>query len=477
MFNELFSDALSDDTFSGDAQKDPAETPPPEVNERLGLSSISLLPEAEAELGKSVVEASAAPASMSDLLAESDGFDLDDWMAGFDPDADFGGLGFDPVSGPGTVNVGVRDTDGDNISGVVVTEDGFRTDMKTGGDGRLIISNIPYGERVYGIYLPYSFEFESVDMVKHVKVDDGSAKIVQVKITDFNDIPPVEITDDTADWEITFILRQYMRIKASYFLVSPNDRFYLLRYDDLETKNGEPNASESGEPNAPDSGEPNAPDNREPDISFADNGLETGSADNEPETGSAEEPDKVAEASAYYSYRVNTFERAPVRIAVYIEMPALKGVSRIIIEGEGFCAAAPADKTGTAIAAEANGATGAIYENRAADETDMSAASLSTGAEDAAPPWHIEDNAEEFSLPDLTVADSACQLVAYDSNINADDATFIRYFILSIPEAYEGLTMKFNKIRLFMNDGEELALSNPSQSDLTIHVVSAPKLL
>ena len=362
--------------------------PEPEAEyDEVGLGAISLMPDASSDengvassgdTGKNDAgsDNSDSSGSLSGLMSDSGDFDLDFWMEGFNPDADFGGLGFEAETGPGVVSIGAYDTDGDFINGFVITEDGFRTNKSLSGGVPYEIDQVPYGARVYGIYLTYSFDIESVNIVKHVVGSGGETTPVRVEAADFDNLPPVEITDETLKWEITFILRQSMRIDVNYYLVSPNDRFYYLS-------------------------------------------------------------DKTMD-----SYHINTFKDAPVRIAVYIEMPALKNIRKICVRGEGF-----------------------------ADACD-----IADGGE-ASAQWIVEDDYGDFSLPDLTFTDRSWQLVSCDSDIEPGNVTFIRFFIVSLPSAFEEARMKFIGLTLTMDDGSEMMFDSPTLSELVVWLADVPKLL
>jgi hypothetical protein len=326
---------------------------------------------------------------MSDLMSDSGGFDLDDWMEGFDPDADFGGLGFEAVTGPGSVSVSVLDADGEFINGIIITEDGFRTDRVTRGDAPCEIDQVPYGERLYGVYLTHSFDIEDVVIIKHAATGGGEIERRQIIVEDVNDIPPVLISDESPKWELTFVLRQSMSIYVNYFLVSPNDRFYYLRYG-----------------------------------------------------GGDADSDGIA-------HRINTFENAPVRVAVYIEMPALKKIRRIRLEGKGF--GDIIDDSG-------------VYGER-------------QDADYGGDAWAIESDVGDYSMPDWTFTDRSYQLTAPESIIGPDGMTHIKFFVLSLPEASEGAALRFDDIILIGEGGEEIRFSNPGESDLTVRIVSAPQLL
>jgi len=336
--------------------------------------------------------ASNGAGSMSGLMSNSDEFDLDFWMEGFDPDADFGGLGFETETGPGMVSISVIDTDGVFIDGIVITENGFRTSMSTSGGTPLEISDIPYGERVYGVFLTYSFDIDSVIIQKFVDIGGGQTEALRIETEDINNVPPVVISDESYIWELTFILKQSMKINVSYYMVSPNDRFYFLRYDEAPATAVTDDGDEMEFINA---------ENAEPSI----------------------------------SYHIKTFRDAPVRIAIYIEMPSIKGIRSIRVKGEGF------------------------------------------GDMDDELPWIVEGWHGDFSLTDLTVTDRSWQLISCDSDIGPDDASFIRFLILNLPYAYEDAWLKFNGLTLYMEDGSEAVFENPSLSDLTVWLVEAPELL
>ena len=399
--------------------------------------------------GEAASDSEAAPdaeagAGLSDLMTESGDFEIDEWLEGFDPDADFGGLGFDPATGPGEVRISVLDADGDYINGVVITEDGFRTDKATAANRPYEISQVPYGKRVYGVYLTYSFDTESVYMAKRPRADSLPEETVEVKISDNGNLPAVDVTDDFTYWEIVFTLRQSMKIKVSYFLVSPNDRFYYLRYDreDALSYKYSKNADES---------------------IITDGNQDINTIDS-PADGSNTDESKSNltygdEAAAYHGYLVNAFAEAPVRVAVYVEMPAIKGVRAIRVSGVGFGNAGD----------EALDAGNSVAE----DGVDVNRSRLRQSGRQ----WLIEGERAEFSMPDLTLTDRSCQLVSGESAIDKDNVTFIRYIVCTLPEAYEGARLKFESVSLFMEDGSEIVFHSPSRSDLTVQLVPVPRLL
>lgn len=349
----------------------------------------------------------------SDDFDESNDIDeLNDMLDGFDPDGDFGELGFRAAPGPGVVNVSAYDMDGNLIKGVVITENGFRTDKATSGDGPRTITEVPYGERVFGIYLTHCFEIHYAYMAKRAVKDGMRGEAVEVAIDDYYGLPPVDVSDEWVEWDIVYILRQSMEIKVEYFLVSPNDRFYYLK---------------------------------------------TGINISEDETDKIknDESEDLYTNEYSYAYIFNNFAQAPIRAAVYVEMPALKGIRRIRVEGEGIGNAGP--------------------ETLDADGTDAN----DGGAERQThkPQWIIEGEYCEFSMPDLMVLDKSCQLLSVESVVDPEDATFIRYFILTLPSAYEGARFRFERLVLSMEDGNELILSNAEQSYVTVQIVKTPKLL
>ena len=411
------SGLLSGDLFSGlDIGEGSYLDPEPETDyDEVGLGTISLIPNPDADdvnTGVAVEpDETADPddeddesGSMSGLMSDSDNFDLGFWMEGFDPDAEFGGLGFEVETGPGVVSVVVMDIDGDFINGVIITEDGFRTDKTTYGDVPYIIDQIPYGACVYGVYLTYSFDIETVHIIKYVVGSDGQSTAVPVAVHDVENLPPVNITDETYSWELTFILRQSMRIDVNYFMVSPNDRFYYLRYDEKLI------VSEDG------------PDGKDAVVGF---------------------------------YHINTFKDAPVRIAVYIEMPAIREIRRIRLVGGGYGDAGYGD---------------AGYGDAGNGGTVESSGTLPII-------WTIEGEYGDFSMPDWTFTKRAWQLISGDSAISPDNVTFIRFFILSLPSAFEDAEFIFDGIALTMEDGSEFAFDNPNLSDLKIWLVEAPRLM
>ena len=336
--------------------------------------------------------------SAADLMPDSVVLDPDDVMGGFDPDADFGGLGFEIKTGPGRVSIGALDADGEYIDGIAITENGMRTKNRTTGGVPYVIERVPYGEHIYGIYLTYSFSIDSVSMIKYEDTGGGSEEMIRIDVADVENLPPVVISDETVRWEITFILRQYMGIDVNYYMVSPNDRFYYLYY--IEEKN------------------------------------------------------EIA-------YRINTFEGAPVRVAVYIEMPALKNICKIRVEGEGF--------GNTGIDAVDPG----IMDSNepGGDENESITAGM------PATLWTIENAFGDYILPDWTAVDRSFQLIADESILNPDNTAFIRFFILSLPSAYEGARLRFDKIIFTDCDGNEIELSNTDKSDLSIQLVAAPEAL
>jgi hypothetical protein len=323
---------------------------------------------------------------MSDLLSDSSNFDIDEWMDGFDPDADFGGLGFEQKTGPGIVSIGVVDEIGDSIDEIVITEDGFRTEKKTSGGNPYIIESIPYGECVYGVYLTHGFEIINASIAMYAATDGGAIEKIELDVADAYNLPPVNISDTSIKWEILFVLRHDMNIKASYFLVSPNDRFYHTLRE---------------------------------------------------ETGTGE--------SLKTNHFINTYEGAPLRVAIYIEMPALRNISGIRVIGKGF---------GSSMT------DGGTYESGVFDGR-----------------WSFESEYGDYSLPDLTFTDKTCQLLSESDRVNLGNVRFVRFFVLSLPSAYEGASLKFERIVLTGYDGEEYEFANPDNSELTVRIIDAPKLL
>ena len=369
------------------------------------------------------------------LSSDPDDFDLDYWMEGFDPDAEFGGLGLEAETGPGVVSISVINTDGDFIDGVIITEDGFRTDNATAGGHPLEITQIPYGERVFGIFLPYSFELKSarVEALKPVTGHADETAELKTETADAENLPPVNITDAEPHWQITFTLIQVMKIRVSYYAVSPNDRFYYVRSGDMAADNPN-NATADVKSTAADAEQTAAADknNAAEQTTAAEINVaaESTAADAEQTTAADKASSTESAVPVYHQYCINTFKNAPVRIAVYIEMPALKDVRGIILSGDGI--------------------------------NDV---------------WDIESEYGDFSLPDLTFTDRSCQLISDTSDISPDNVTFTRFFILSLPGAYEGAQLKFNSIELKMANGGAAKFYNPDPSDVTVQIVAAPKLL
>ncbi|MDR3122082.1 MAG: hypothetical protein LBU58_12230, partial [Clostridiales bacterium] len=337
--------------------------------------------------------------ALSALLESSDDFDVGDWLGGFNPDADFGGLGgIEQETGPGTVNIHVVNTKGEDLDGMVITENGFRTDKLTNGAGAYEVTQVPYGERLYGVYLTYSYELDSVRLQKHEKQADGTESVISVGISDGLTLPPVDITDETLVWDITVVLRESLKIKVHYYMVSPNDRFYDLRPASDFLPDASDFAAES---------DPSAVNELAGENPFAD--ADSPAADDgggNPFFSQAEDED----AAAYHAYQINTFEGSPVRLAIYAEMPALRNVSSVRLVGEGFGdAAATADAAATEPApAEPAAATA----DAAAPATDTTVPA----------PWQIEGAYGDFSMPDWTFTDRTWQLLSQESAVEAGDS-------------------------------------------------------
>ena len=204
----------------------------------------------------------------SGLDVEIEEFDPELDLDGFDPDEDFGI--FDKEKpGPGVVTIHVIDESDRYIDGIIIVENGFQTEMVTGNQAPYLVKDVPYGERIFEIVTPYSYDLLTVKIVQYDK------NMVQIETPG-----PVAITDSDSKWEVTFQLRQNDKMRAAYYLVSPNDRFYdLQRRDD----------SVSSERSA----------RRTP-------------------------------------YVVNTISGSMVRIAVLVEMPSLQNVKSLNIEGIGL---------------------------------------------------------------------------------------------------------------------------------------------
>ncbi|MCL2059577.1 MAG: hypothetical protein FWH01_11085 [Oscillospiraceae bacterium] len=418
--------------------------------------------------------------TLSGLLSESEDFELEDWMAGFDPDANFGGLGFEVETGPGVVRISVLDLEGEYIDGVAITENGLRTEVSTAGGAPCIINQIPYGERVYGVYLTYNLHIESIAITKYAKhagamagadvdadagadvdadagadagTDAGEGEVIGagdlMEVTtllyeaeDAESLPPVNITDETLYWDITFVLSQSMDIRVSYYMVSPNDRFYFIR-----------------------------------------SSMQSSANDETPENENEKEANEI-EAKKYISYRINTFKNAPVRIAIYVEMPAFKNIINIRALCEGYNSfdtdTYDADTDENAGDGENFGESHgeSFSESGGLGIVAYAGANMSADDSDPYPLWIIEDVYGDFILPDWTSVDRSSQLVSDDSDIGPDNnATFIRYMILTLPSAYEGAWLRFNSFTLTTDDGEEIVFVNTDKSDLTIQLVPAPRLL
>ena len=257
-------------------------------------------------------------ADMSELFEETENFDVAAWLGDFDPDADFGI--FDKAEpGPGVVNIRALNEKGEHIDGVAILENGFKTGLYTDNQTAWTATELPYGERLFEVEAPFCYDLTGIDMVCYetataadAEQSTGQDNLSPVGVADEDkavliDVPglvplPIQISDKTARWEITFHFQQRNEIRVSYYYVSPNNRFY-----ELWTKTPTPDT-----PNT--SGTPDTLNLPTPDTSNTPK-LPVGSKN---------------------EYIVNTFDGSQVRLAVFIEMPSTRDVKTLRIHGEGF---------------------------------------------------------------------------------------------------------------------------------------------
>jgi hypothetical protein len=283
---------------------------------------------------------------------------------------------------------------------------------------------------------------------------------------------PVNIADDALEWSITIVLRESMRIKVDYYMASPNNRLYDLSVagfggtgadsGSLEPELGGAAAigqgQAAGQAESPDGGSPFAdavdlgdgggsPFAGAADLGgnspFASSGGEPGGSPFAiaPESAGAAFAGAAGDAGAgsvaeegeppYYPYVVNTFEGAPVRLAIFARMPALRGVETLEFSGSGF-----------------------------------------GGGE----PWQVEGDAGDFSLPDWTATDPSWQLFGLESSIAEGGSIGDRFIVLSLPYAREGARVRLERIVLRMEDGREIVFENTDPSDVAIQAIEAPQL-
>ena len=340
-----------------------------------GAASAAAAGQSPAAIGASPADAPGG-FSLSDLLDESSEFDLESMLGDFDPDADFGGLGLEPEHGPGSITIDVVGLDGERIEGIAITEDGFRNGMVTSFDAPCAIADLPYGERLFDVLAPFSYDYVSASMAYYV----GGAR-VEVALPGGRP-GPVAISDEALRWELTVVLREHMRMKADYYLVSPNNRFYGLQMG------------------------PGAP----------------------PEYRAAAGPP----LGAYVPYELNTFEGAPARLAIYMQMPSLRGVSRVTLVGSGFG--------------------------------------------DAGGEWTADGEMREFSLTDWSATQPTWQLPSFDVRFpDGDGAVGTRFVVFLLPESRDGARIRLDGVRVEMADGSVAVFENAGLSDVEVRIVDVPK--
>jgi hypothetical protein len=138
-----------------------------------------------------------------------------------------------------------------------------------------------------------------------------------------------------------------------------------------------------------------------------------------------------AGADPYRPYVVNTFEGAPVRLAIFAHMPALRGVRSLTFACSGL---------------------------------------------DGGEPWEVESEAGDFSMPDWTFTAPSWQLFDIENGIAEGGSIGDRFIVLSLPFASEGARIRLERIVLSMEDGRELVLENADPSDAAIQIIDAPPL-
>ena len=351
----------------------------------------------------------------ADLFEESDEFDRDSWLGDFDPDAGFGGLGLVPKTGPGTISIDAIGLDGARIEGVAITEGGFRTGDMTRFDGPCVISDLPYGEYLYDVLPPFSYDYVSASMAYHVAGDAAGTTVgarVEIPLADGKPTP-ITVSGAALYWELTVVLREHMRMKADYYLVSPNNRFYGLQIG------------------------PEAP----------------------PEYRYDEPP-----PDAYVPYELVTFEGAPARLAVFMQLPSLRGVSRVELSGVGFGAGFDAS-AGTDIGTE----IGAGFDASAG--ADFGAGFGADGWE-----WFAESEPKEYSLTDWSATHPSWQLPGAEALYpDGGGSVGTRFAVFLLPESHDGARFRLDSVRVEFADGGVAVFENPSKSDVTVRIVDVPK--
>jgi hypothetical protein len=280
-----------------------------------------------------------------------------------------------------------------------VTEGGFRTGAITSFDAPCVISGLLYGEHLFSILPPFSYDYVSASMAFYA--EDGAR--VEVPLPDGSPVP-IMVGDGALNWELIVVLREHLRMKADYYLVSPNNRFYSLQLG------------------------PEAPI----EYRYMEPPLD-----------------------AYVPYVLNTFEGAPAKVAIYLQMPSLRGVSRVTLSGAGFGGAGlPADG------------------ERLADSQRPGGAGLPADGE-----WLVDSELNEFSLVDWSATLPTWQLpgteIAYPGGGGAIGTRFI---VFILPESYEGARIRLDSVMVEMEDGGVVVFDNSSHSDVTVRIVDTPKL-
>ena len=390
-------------------------------------------------------------ADMSELFEETDNFDVAAWLGDFDPDADFGI--FDKAEpGPGVVNIRALNEKGEYIDGVAILENGFKTGLYTDNQKAWTATELPYGERLFEVEAPFCYDLTGIDMVCYETAPAAAqateaaeagqstaqevlsaADAAEEDTAVWIDVPglvplPIQISDKTARWELTFHFQQRNEIRVSYYFVSPNNRFY-----ELWTKT----------PAVDEPDMPNLPDTPTPEISTPD-------TPNLPD-GSKNE------------YIVNTFDGSQVRLAVFIEMPSTHAVKTLRVHGEGFGEEAGADLN-TNPRAGAGAGLGA-----------EPGAGLNEGLGGTPDPWQYESFAGDFSMPNWTFTAKSWQLLSPATQVTGSSNTGPRFFILNLPLAEDGLRVRLEKIELTLHDGGIVTFSNNDPSDVTVQLVPLPK--
>ena len=475
---------------------------------------------------------------MTDMFDESDTFDIDSWLGDFDPDAYFGTFDEDFLSGPGEVSISVRNISGELIGGIIILENGFKTNAVTVENAPIITTAVPYGLRDYRIETPYSCDFVDVKITKYQAISgEEESTILTAEELSGNYVATIDISDDYYKWDIVFTVRDNGKVRFSYYRVSPNNRFYAIPF--LENSEQETTENVTGDA-VEDATEATVEDAVEGAMDGVTGGVTEATAEGVVEGATEATAEGAVEnvtdgvtgdvTEATTEDAVEDVMEATAEGAVENVTDGVTGdVTEATTEGAVEDVMEATAEATTEAAAEATaedvGENGIatpqqplrFYEKRNIINTfngasaqiaimvdiplikgvrsirlisssvtnsinsELNNSELNNnefGTNGDVLHWDIMPGTDEYSLPDWTFT-SGIKRLSSDTTVipNPDgERTGGFFFVVAIGSAFEGATYKVEKIELTLVNGSIIVYEDPENASVTLHIVDLPNL-